>query len=431
MLEFSTNGNCGNRPKSLNTFSDYVSMFEDQEKSRSSVKAIRRFVVKNKSQDRSRKPSPNEPKRVVIESKRFNDLDVRVNFKVSKKTFDAEIEPPRKPKFFMTMKKEPQRTEGGTGKFFLKGKGFGEEKTPLPEILMNKQPLELSKSRVIGKEFVNFNKLKEKDFVLEDHSKPKPISISNLILTEAYFKYSRKGGINDPRVVPFLSESHKILNQMHHDKILTTPNIPKTPSLGLNGRPILALDLDETLVFCQTLDKELKDNQTTLNFTDTRTGALVRRALTLRPHLKVFLRRANEHFDLVTFSASNLDYCRAVCKRIDPRGQYFKKVLARDSCVVTERGFYTKDLRAVAGHNISKVLLVDNCVQNFAAALNNGIPILPFTGESHDNELLKLADFLEDLKDQEDFAEYLRSYFNLHKLFKVNHAASFVSYLLN
>lgn len=67
-------------------------------------------------------------------------------------------------------------------------------------------------------------------------------------------------------------------------------------------------------------------------------------------------------------------------------------------------GILVKDLR-VLGPAVSPkdVALVDNATYSFGFQLDNGIPILPFYGDPHDEELRHLKAYLEAIKDTDDF----------------------------
>lgn len=54
---------------------------------------------------------------------------------------------------------------------------------------------------------------------------------------------------------------------------------------------------------------------------------------------------------------------------------------------------YLKDFR-IFGDSIHDIFIVDNLPINYLYNWKQGIPILPFYGNTHDSELLKLADYL-------------------------------------
>lgn len=81
----------------------------------------------------------------------------------------------------------------------------------------------------------------------------------------------------------------------------------------------------------------------------------------------------------------------------------------------TEYG-YLKDLRIIANRDLKDMVLVDNSVLSFAFQIDNGIPILPFTNDPNDEELLHLCYYLECLVSAEDVRSHNREAFGLMKL---------------
>ena len=64
---------------------------------------------------------------------------------------------------------------------------------------------------------------------------------------------------------------------------------------------------------------------------------------------------------------------------------------------------------------------------SFAFQLDNGIPILPYYHEKDDDELLKIADYLIALKDDEDVRMQNRATFGIQDMYKLN-VPSFIKY---
>ena len=63
----------------------------------------------------------------------------------------------------------------------------------------------------------------------------------------------------------------------------------------------------------------------------------------------------------------------------------------------TSEGYYVKDLRIVRNVSLKHMALVDNSVYSFANQLDNGIPIIPFYDDRHDEELCHLIVYIENL----------------------------------
>jgi CTD small phosphatase-like protein 2 len=65
-------------------------------------------------------------------------------------------------------------------------------------------------------------------------------------------------------------------------------------------------------------------------------------------------------------------------------------------------------LRIIKNRDLSDIIIVDNLVHSFGLQLDNGIPILDFTDNKHDRELLGLEKILIEAKGAEDVREFLR-----------------------
>ena len=104
-------------------------------------------------------------------------------------------------------------------------------------------------------------------------------------------------------------------------------------------------------------------------------------------------------FQLVVFTASHQAYADVVLNLIDPHHRLFVKRLYRDSCIRTgEGGVYVKDLRIfLPSRRLEDIVIVDNAVYSFGYQLENGIPIIPFYDDKHDEELLHLTQYWECL----------------------------------
>lgn len=236
----------------------------------------------------------------------------------------------------------------------------------------------------------------------------------------SYFRFTNTSLASiDSRVEELVMGAAVMLKQMHMDQYLTQPLIPKSKSRAANMKPVLVLDLDETLVHCCNYDERPQMADTVLTAMSSLGRPMVI-YLNVRPHTSEFLKRVINHFKLVVFTSSELDYATAVCRHLDPAGQYFSGLYTRDSCLRTEKGFLVKDLRIISGSDTSNIFLVDNLVQSFSAQIDNGIPIVPFTLEKNDTELLKLADFLDRLRIEVDKRGFIKKYFKMSRLFKTS-----------
>lgn len=59
-------------------------------------------------------------------------------------------------------------------------------------------------------------------------------------------------------------------------------------------------------------------------------------------------------------------------------------------------------MRIFEGLDLKNALIIDNQVYSFALNLENGIPIVPFMGESDDTELLRIIKYIDWISQKDD-----------------------------
>lgn len=136
-----------------------------------------------------------------------------------------------------------------------------------------------------------------------------------------------------------------------------------------------------------------------------------------RPYLTELLTKCAAEFDVHIFSSSDKEYCDLILKQIDPEQKYFKERWYKKSCLKADNGQYIKDL-TVLGLALDRVVLVDNCSFSFAHQLLNGIPIVSYTGNQADMELMGLLDYLMNLSKVPEVRKANLEYFKLPTYFE-------------
>ncbi|XP_024530840.1 mitochondrial import inner membrane translocase subunit TIM50 [Selaginella moellendorffii] len=150
------------------------------------------------------------------------------------------------------------------------------------------------------------------------------------------------------------------------------------------GKPVLVLDLNETLVW-------KKDASTIVN----------------RPGLEAFLSRMAMAYSLVIFSVSDSRHLDQSVAGFGASAKLITDVYGIEDCTRTRTGFI-KDVRKVkVRHELKRLVWVDNERFHFRLCPHNGIEIKPFRGEADDAELERLTPLLLMLSQVDDVTQFL------------------------
>lgn len=126
-------------------------------------------------------------------------------------------------------------------------------------------------------------------------------------------------------------------------------------------RPLLVLDLDETLIHAspERLGRE----------EDFRIGPYF---VYTRPHLTAFLQQVAIGYDLAIWSSASIDYVNAIARSLAHDVAPWQFVWARDRCVQrfhaeTRETYFLKDLKKVKrrGYPLNQILIVDDTPLKF------------------------------------------------------------------
>ncbi|KRZ73323.1 CTD small phosphatase-like protein 3 [Trichinella papuae] len=150
----------------------------------------------------------------------------------------------------------------------------------------------------------------------------------------------------------------------------------------------VVFDLDSTLIY-STAEKE---------FPGQRRLPSMMHYTAIRPYCDTVLKNLRPLCNLMVFSLGNAQYVQEVLTLIDPNGEYFDKVLSRNSCTQIFN-LYSKDL-VETGADLKRTVLIDDRMQSFMSQPFNGIPILPWTGQADDTELLRIEKIIMELMEE-------------------------------
>lgn len=188
-------------------------------------------------------------------------------------------------------------------------------------------------------------------------------------------------------------------------------------------RPLLVLDLDETLVHAEEKGKPFLPGRSP----DFTTSDYV---VYKRPHLDEFLSRMWKLYDLAVWSAAGTLYVNRVVEVIFEGQKQLAFVFSGTRSTRRfdhddHQEYYIKDLKKVRkrGFDLRRVLIADDLELNAQRNYGNAIYVKEFNGELDDNELLLLADYLEQLADKPNFRTIEKRYWRSEVL-KAKKAAS-------
>lgn len=176
-------------------------------------------------------------------------------------------------------------------------------------------------------------------------------------------------------------------------------NRAPTPGIRMD-RPLLILDLDETLVF--------STEEPLTRPADFRVGPY---HTYKRPHLVPFLESSFQWFEVAVWTSSGADYARQVVGSIfGEREAALRFVWSRERCTrrfnaETWQDDPLKDLRKVkrAGYRLEQVLVLDDSPEKLARHYGNHLPVAPFLGDAEDHLLEQLLPFLDGIRTKKNF----------------------------
>ena len=152
-------------------------------------------------------------------------------------------------------------------------------------------------------------------------------------------------------------------------------------------RPLLILDLDETLVHGAETRQHRDADFTVGPF-----------FVYKRPHLKSFLQATSDHFDVAIWSSASSDYVHGIACALADCVPTWQFVWSRSRCVQRMHPelmttIFIKDLRKVKrrGYDLNRTLMVDDTRHKVSRNYGNAIYISPYEGADDDAELAELA----------------------------------------
>ena len=166
-------------------------------------------------------------------------------------------------------------------------------------------------------------------------------------------------------------------------------------------RPLLILDLDETLIHARETPPGMEQSGHFAVFSYT---------VWERPALTTFLNTVSAWFDLAIWTASTLPYAQAIVERIIPPAVPLVFLWTRTECtwrLERERGgyYWLKNLNKVkrrVGYRLEQMLILDDSPRKLTRHYGNLLRVRPFTGQPADTELADILPYLDWLRTVDD-----------------------------
>ncbi|CCE80355.1 Piso0_003471 [Millerozyma farinosa CBS 7064] len=156
------------------------------------------------------------------------------------------------------------------------------------------------------------------------------------------------------------------------------------------NKKCLVLDLDETLVHSSFKYLRSADFVIPVEIDNQIHHVYVIK----RPGVDEFLEKVGKWFEVVVFTASVSKYGDPLLNKLDIHKSVHHR-LFRDSCY-NYQGNFIKNLSQL-GRPLSDSIIIDNSPASYIFHPQHSIPISSWFSDTHDNELLDLLPFLEDV----------------------------------
>ena len=192
--------------------------------------------------------------------------------------------------------------------------------------------------------------------------------------------------------------------KLFSDKLLLPPKTQE-----FSHKKTLILDLDETLVHSSFTPFEKNDIVLDVDFE----GVVYNIYVLVRPDAELFIKSVAKFFEVVIFTASISKYASPLLDILD-KEKNIKHRLYRDHCTYIN-GIYIKDLKK-CNRSLKDLIIVDNSPIAYTFDSDNGLPILTWTDDPDDMELMKLLPNLEFLSKVKDVRIFTKIFVDNNKI---------------
>lgn len=138
------------------------------------------------------------------------------------------------------------------------------------------------------------------------------------------------------------------------------------------------------------------------------------------------MQKVSHKFEVIVFTASEASYADPILDFIDPNREIISHRFYRHHCIETEKNLFVKDLRVLGQRPQEKTCIVDNALHSYIVNLKNGIPVLPFTTDKKDDQLMRLAEFLMGFEADCDVRKTISSHFCYKEFVQSNDQSEYI-----
>ncbi len=175
--------------------------------------------------------------------------------------------------------------------------------------------------------------------------------------------------------------------------------------MNTQKKPLLVLDLDNTLIYCH--EKPYREAQLTTSHGH----------VSFRDGLIEFINAVSVDYDLMVWSNSGPEYVKDMLSLFWPKEIPLIDVFfSTDSRMKVSEGMgfpFFKDMKVICKrhpqYSTTRIVGIDDKPETYSANYGNLIAVRPFMGEP-DNELQSLSVFLKDLSQKDNFRKVEKRY---------------------
>jgi RNA polymerase II subunit A small phosphatase-like protein len=173
-------------------------------------------------------------------------------------------------------------------------------------------------------------------------------------------------------------------------------------------KPLLILDIDETLIHAESFPKEFEDKiKFDFKFKENEKSLYY---VIKRPYLNEFLNYVFENFEVAIWTAAGYEYAEEILKGIGIDKKNLTFFYTQENCTIkldyeSSQYYGVKNLNKLKkkGYDLDKILIVDDISKTAINNYGNLIKIKQFKDDSDDIELLKLISYLEKIKNEPNY----------------------------